>query len=121
MVFPSLLPAASVSFILRQLATCSFHCHCLDPVPITLHCVAMQKSQYIPFHAPIEVVELVEDAVAKTKLSTTEVMCQGLRGGIPQVVTRTHRPRRSLVAYLDKFGGLSLRPDKTPVGKSRFA
>ena len=39
-----------------------------------LHSDAMSKSQYIPFRVPPEIVELVEDAIAKTKLSKSEVM-----------------------------------------------
>jgi|HubBroStandDraft_6_1064221.scaffolds.fasta_scaffold1213228_2 hypothetical protein len=78
-----------------------------------------RSSEVLPIPVEKEIKRLVVSGSKSTKLSQSDVMRQGLKIGVPELVRRLRGPRRPLIDYLDKFAGLPARSDEKISG-SRF-
>lgn len=81
----------------------------------------MQKTIPLMIRLTREQMGDIEEAGKKTGLNRSDVIRQGVKLGLPLLTSRLQNPKRGLGDILAKFGGLDLRPDKSPVRKSRFA
>jgi hypothetical protein len=63
----------------------------------------------LPVPVEREIKQLIVSGAKSTKLSQADVMRQGLKIGVPELVRRLRGPRRPLTDYLDKFAGLPVR------------
>ena len=78
-----------------------------------------RSNSILPIPVEPEIKKLVESGAHSTRLSQADVMRQGLKIGVPELVRRLRGPRRPLTDYLDKFAGLP-SPSRDPAPKSRF-
>ncbi len=79
----------------------------------------MRKQIVFTIRPSSEVAALIEEAVAKTKLTKSLVIDRSLLLGVPDLVRRL-TGKRPLVDYLDAFSELPIKPDRSPLPKSRF-
>lgn len=63
----------------------------------------------LPIPVEPEIKRLIVSGAKATKLSQSDVMRQGLKIGVPELVRRLRGPRRPLTDYLDKFAGIPVR------------
>ena len=77
-------------------------------------------SKILPIPVEPEIKKLILSGAKSTKLSQADVMRQGLKIGVPELVRRLRGPRRPLTDYLDKFVGIPVARSKETVPKSRF-
>ena len=77
------------------------------------------KNHILPIPAEPELKRMIVAGARSTRLSQADVMRQGLRIGVPELVRRLRGPRRPLVEYLDRLAGLPV-PARDQVPESRF-
>jgi hypothetical protein len=78
-----------------------------------------RSNDILPIPVEREIKRLIVSGAKSTRLSQADVMRQGLKIGVPELVRRLRGPRRSLTHYLDKFAGLPVR-EREMVSESRF-
>jgi hypothetical protein len=67
------------------------------------------KSDLLQIRVGSDLTRLINNAVQRTGLKRSEVMRQGLRKGVPEVVRALERcPRKTLVDALFEFKGLEI-------------
>jgi hypothetical protein len=82
----------------------------------------MNKTKTISVRADTELLELVGRAAKRTRLTQSEFLRQAIVQGTPLVVAGLGAARRPLLHYLEMFSSeLKIKPDRTPVTRSRFA
>ena len=77
------------------------------------------SNNILPIPVEPEIKRLIVSGALSTKLSQADVMRQGLKIGVPELVRRLRGPRRPLTDYLDKFAGLPVR-SRDPVPTTKF-
>jgi hypothetical protein len=68
-----------------------------------------RSNDILPIPVEREIKQMIVSGAKSTRLSQADVMRQGLKIGVPELVRRLRGPRRSLTDYLDKFAGLPAR------------